>query len=60
MSSVKCLSCGNTIEIDFDPYRGDFIECDECGMEFEIVATKPIKIDWADYDDEEDFDDDDY
>lgn len=60
MSSVKCLSCGNLIEIDFQPYKGDFVECDECGMEYEIVATNPVHIDWADYDDDEFDDDDEY
>lgn len=61
MSNVKCLSCGSDIVIDFQPYKGDFIECDECGMEFEIVATNPVKIDWAEYeDDDEYYDDDEY
>lgn len=62
MASVKCLDCGADIAIDFEPYRGDFIECDECGSEFEIVATSPIKIDWVEYEDDEDFEDydDDY
>jgi alpha-aminoadipate carrier protein LysW len=60
MSSTKCLSCGSAIEIDFQAFKGDFIECDECGMEFEIVATSPIKIDWVEYDDDDEFEDEDY
>ena len=60
MSSIKCLSCGNTINIDFQVYKGDFIECDECGTEFEIIRTSPLKIDWVDYGDDDEFDDDDF
>ena len=62
MSSVKCLSCGAKVEIDFKPLRGDFVECDECGTEYEIVSISPLKIDWVEFDDSEedyeDFDDD--
>ena len=59
MNKVKCLNCGAMIEIDFEPVRGDFIVCDECESEFEIVSTKPIKVDWIDYGDDEGFDYDD-
>jgi len=60
MSSVKCLSCGEKIEIDFKPIKGDIIDCEECGNEFEIVALSPLKIAWVDEDDDyDDFDDDD-
>lgn len=61
MNAVKCLSCDAAIEIDFRPFRGDYIECEECGMEFEITGTNPLKIDWVDFDDEDeyaDYDDD--
>ena len=57
MNVAKCLSCGATIEIDFRPFRGDFIECEECGMEFEIAGTNPLKIDWVDVDDLDEFED---
>ena len=60
MSVVKCLSCGEMIDVDFEPVRGDFVICDECDSEFEIVSTQPIKIDWIDYGDDEDYDDEDY
>ena len=60
MSAVKCLSCGEMIDVDFEPVRGDFVVCDECESEFEITSTNPIKIDWIDFDDDEDYDDEDY
>ena len=60
MSSVKCFSCGEKIKIEFKPIKGDIIDCEECGTEFEITSTHPLKIDWVDEgDDYDDFDDDD-
>lgn len=56
MTSVKCLSCGEKIVIDFKPLRGTFIECDECGNEFKIISVNPLKIGWDEYDDSEDRD----
>ena len=58
MASVKCLSCDMPIEIDFKPYKGDFVECEQCGMEFEIVSTTPLRITWAEFEDDLEYDED--
>ena len=57
MATVKCLSCDAPIEMDFKPHKGDFVECDSCGVEFEIVSTVPLKISWAEFEDEIEFED---
>lgn len=64
-----CPGCGARIR--FQQFElGEFVVCEECGDELEVVQTNPIKLDWAysepyendDWDDEDDFDDgwDDY
>lgn len=50
-----CSECENQLDFDEeDVEEGDIIVCDECGTEYEIVATDPIelaKVD-EDYDEE--------
>ncbi|NSW53172.1 MAG: hypothetical protein HPY85_11760 [Anaerolineae bacterium] len=58
MATVKCLSCGEPIEIEFKPYKGDFVECEHCGMEFEIVSVTPLKITWAEFEDDMEYEED--
>ncbi|MBE7532019.1 MAG: lysine biosynthesis protein LysW [Chloroflexi bacterium] len=64
-----CPGCGARIR--FQQFElGEFVVCEECGDELEVVQTNPIKLDWAysepyendDWDDDDDFDDgwDDY
>jgi alpha-aminoadipate carrier protein LysW len=51
-----CQECETAL--DFDPEEaeeGDIVVCDECGTEFEIVATEPLqlsKVDEEGYEDE--------
>lgn len=55
---TECPNCHE--EVGIDPadtlYRGDVIECNECGIEIEVVSANPIKLEIYD---EEDFWDDD-
>ena len=75
LSVASCPGCGVNIRLQEPVRLGEFVICDECGDELEIVSMSPIKLDWAfeepfDEDDEEfdeefadyeydDFDDDD-
>ncbi|HEV2274384.1 MAG TPA: hypothetical protein VGR96_09475 [Acidobacteriaceae bacterium] len=53
-----CPECESVLDFDADDVEeGDVIVCDECGTEFEVVATDPLelsKVDEASYEDEED------
>jgi alpha-aminoadipate/glutamate carrier protein LysW len=53
-----CPECENAIDIDTDDVEeGDVVACEECGTEFEIVATDPLQLSQVEegvYDDEED------
>ena len=52
-----CTECES--ELDFEPDdvdEGDVVVCDECGAEYEVVATDPLeltKVDQEGYEDEE-------
>lgn len=65
-----CPGCGARIRFQTKVQVGEFIICDECGDELEIIGLSPIKLDWAfedpfdddfdgNYDDDFDDDDDD-
>ncbi len=53
---MLCPECDNAFDIDTeDVEEGDSVTCDECGTEFEIVATEPLELARADeeYDEDE-------
>lgn len=69
-----CPACGTKLRFAQAPQLGEFVVCEECGTELEVIQLSPVKLDWAfeepfddsdfddddwDYDDE-DFDDDEY
>jgi alpha-aminoadipate carrier protein LysW len=52
-----CQECESAL--DFDPEEveeGDIVVCDECGTEFEVVATEPLELSQVDADGYEDDD----
>lgn len=69
-----CPGCGARIRFQNKVQVGEFVICDECGDELEVIQMSPIKLDWAfedpfdeDYEGDDsldevddDFDDDDY
>jgi alpha-aminoadipate carrier protein LysW len=51
-----CPECESVLDFDVeDVEEGDVIVCDECGTEFEIVATDPLELSKVEegYEDEE-------
>lgn len=41
----NCPECESVLDFDEeDVDEGDVVVCDECGAEFEIVATDPIEL----------------
>lgn len=51
-----CPECESLLDFEADEVEeGDVIVCDECGTEFEVIATDPLEIVKVDeeYDDEE-------
>jgi len=40
-----CAECDTVLDFDVDEAEeGDVIVCDECGTEYEIVATEPLEL----------------
>jgi alpha-aminoadipate carrier protein LysW len=55
--AVVCPECENPILIDADEVEeGETVQCDECGVDLEIVSIDPIElaaVDEGGYDDED-------
>ena len=56
--AVVCPECDNPLIIDADEVEeGETVQCDECGIDLEIVSVDPLElaaVDDAGYDDEDD------
>jgi alpha-aminoadipate/glutamate carrier protein LysW len=54
-----CPECESNLDFEVDEVEeGDTVVCDECGTEFEIVATEPLEL--AKIDDDDEDEDEDY
>jgi alpha-aminoadipate carrier protein LysW len=55
--AAVCPECDNPIVVDVDEVEeGETVQCDECGIDLEVVSVDPIElaaIDEAGYDDED-------
>ena len=55
--AVVCPECDNPLDIDVDEVEeGDTLQCEECGVDLEVVATDPLELapmEEAGYDDED-------
>ncbi len=41
----SCPECESALDFDEDEVEeGDLIVCDECGTEYEVVATEPLEL----------------
>lgn len=52
-----CTECDSPLDIDEeDVEEGETVVCDECGAEYEVVATDPLELSRAEegYEDEDD------
>lgn len=42
---MLCPECESALDMDADDVEeGDVITCDECGTEYEVVATDPLEL----------------
>jgi len=55
--AVVCPECDNPLDIDVDVVEeGETLQCDECGVDLEIVSVDPLELapmEEAGYDDED-------
>ncbi len=40
----ECPVCEAEVAISADPVEGELLECEECGIELEILALDPITL----------------
>ena len=54
---ARCSECGATFDLEEeDLEEGEFIDCPECGVELEVTAVDPLRLELVD----EEFDKDEY
>ena len=52
-----CQECESVLDFDPDEIEeGDVVVCDECGTEYEVVATEPLELSQVDQEGYEDED----
>ena len=55
--AVVCPECDNPLSVDSDEVEeGETVQCEECGLELEVVSVDPLEVapvDEAGYDDED-------
>ena len=55
--AVVCPECDNPIIVDADEVEeGETVQCDECGVDLEVVSVDPLElaaVEEAGYDDED-------
>uniref|UniRef100_E6Q0B5 Arg cluster protein n=1 Tax=mine drainage metagenome TaxID=410659 RepID=E6Q0B5_9ZZZZ len=55
----NCPECETPLDFEVeDVEEGDILACDECGAEFEIVATEPLELAHIEGDDLDEDDED--
>lgn len=62
MLTAQCPDCDADVKVDDDAERHDTVDCEECGIELEVVSLVPV-IELEVVDDEpfeDDDDEDDY
>jgi len=54
---ARCLDCGEDIVVKKNIKIGDFVVCDDCGAEFEVIKLNPVRLAEAFPTDDDDWDD---
>lgn len=47
MVQVECVECGGAVSVPADAMQGEILTCGDCGIELEVVATAPVRVDVA-------------
>ncbi|HEY5075283.1 MAG TPA: hypothetical protein VII34_11365 [Pyrinomonadaceae bacterium] len=56
-----CPECDADVHVDLDVDKGETVDCEECGVQLEVVGLDPVELDLVeeealdDDDDEDDF-----
>ena len=55
MPTGTCPECEAEVHVETDADKGEIVDCDDCGLQLEIVGLDPVELDIV----EEEVDDDD-
>ena len=47
MSHTECPECGAQVNLPADVMQGEILTCGDCGVELEVVAINPVRLDLA-------------
>lgn len=56
MPTGTCPECEAEVHVDTDVDKGETVDCEECGIQLEIVGLDPVELDIVE--EENDLDDD--
>jgi alpha-aminoadipate carrier protein LysW len=54
-----CPECDADVHVDTDVDKGEVVDCEECGVQLEVVGLDPVELDLVEEDSLDDDDDDD-
>ena len=55
-----CPECEADVHVDTDADKGETVQCEDCGVQLEVVGLDPVELDIVEEDLDEDDDDDEY
>ena len=58
MPTGTCPECDADVHVDTDVDKGEVVDCEECGVQLEVVGLDPVELDIVEesYDEDEDED----
>jgi len=55
-----CPECEADVHVDTDADKGETVQCEDCGVQLEVVGLDPVELDIVEEDLDEDEDEDEY
>ena len=59
MPTGTCPECEAEVHVDPDVDKGETVDCEECGLQLEIVGLDPVELDVVEEEDDDADDDED-
>ena len=59
MPTGTCPECEAEVHVDIDVDKGETVDCEECGIQLEIVGLDPVELDVVEEEDDADDEDED-
>ena len=53
MATANCCECDAAVSLDDGTIKGEILQCADCGVELEVVAVDPVKLELAPQEEED-------